>query len=59
MTQREKILKEIEMLRVRLNKLVFTKNNLQDKEILEISALLDSRLNEYNQLSDEGPHSEL
>jgi hypothetical protein len=59
MTQREKILKDIEILRVRLNKLISTKNNLQDKEILEISALLDSRLNEYNQLSEEEPYSEL
>jgi hypothetical protein len=59
MTQREKILKEIEILRVRLNKLISTKNNLQDKEILEISALLDSMLNEYDQLSEEEPHSEL
>jgi|GEM_PF-6281103 len=50
MTESEKILKNIELLKERLNKLIAEKDCLQDKEILELSTLLDSILNEYNQL---------
>ncbi|MDF2889895.1 MAG: Spo0E like sporulation regulatory protein [Clostridia bacterium] len=59
MTQRKVILKKIEQLRVHLNKLISEKGTLQDKEILEISALLDALLNEYTQLSDEEPNNKL
>lgn len=50
MTESEKILKKIELLKERLNKLIAEKDCLQDQEIIELSTLLDTILNEYNQL---------
>lgn len=50
MTEKEKILKKIELLRWYLDKLIAEKECLQDEEIIEASTLLDSILNKYNDL---------
>lgn len=50
MQQSEKTLEKIELLKQRLNKLISERECLQDDEILEVSTLLDSILNEYAEL---------
>lgn len=50
MQEEEKLLEKIELLKQSLNKLTAEKDCLQDDEILEVSTLLDTILNEYSAL---------
>jgi hypothetical protein len=50
MPQISEKIEQIELLRQRLHKLISERNCLLDKEILEVSTLLDSMLNEYSEL---------
>lgn len=50
MTESDNLLKKIEELKLCLNKLISEKDNLQDKEIIELSKALDLVINEYNQI---------
>ncbi|MDF2839563.1 MAG: Spo0E like sporulation regulatory protein [Clostridia bacterium] len=45
-----KKIRQIEMLRQQLHSLISEKDSLLDKDIVEASKILDSMLNEYNEL---------
>lgn len=50
----EELLKDIEKLRDRLQKLIFEKHeNLTDKDVVETSKMLNVLLNQYNKFLDE------